>query len=184
MKKIAGPLVLTMPCPSECGNSVKREFGSRSRLTDYQRDLRRSARGSFVSHLACDECRRKVEAEREAELARISRRDAELRSMPWEDYVETKEWIEVRNNLMHSAGYRCERCYDGNVGLYVYLGEETQQGYPDFSHAPFGYYVLCASCVPSYDDLLNPGKGEYVKREFIPRIMDWNQGHRHEGLWS
>lgn len=180
LRKIAGALVLTLPCPSQCGNSVKREFKSRKELADYHRATRRSSRLSYLSHLACDECKRKAEEEREAEIAKKTRRNKELQNMAWEDFIETKEWIEIRNEQMHHAGYQCERCHVGGIGLYVYLGKDTPQDYPYFSSGDYQYYVLCGSCVSKNPEIINTKKGEYVKGEFIWRIREWNQGNYYE----
>lgn len=175
--KIAGALVLTLPCPSECGNSVKREFKSRSQLDDYYRSARRCGRLSYPTHLACEECKRKAESEREAEAARQRQRNIELLNMPWEEFAETKEWVAIRNDQLHYADYECERCHTRGVGLYVYLGDDTPQNYPYFSNGTYQYYVLCRSCVPMCGDLINAEKSEYVKLEFVQRIRDSNQGH-------
>ena len=180
LTRIAGALVLTLPCPSECGNSVKREFKSRKELGDYQRETRRSRRLSYPSHLACDECKQRAEAEKEAEAKRKEQRNVELQNMAWEDFIETKEWIEIRNVQMEYAGYQCQRCHISSVGLNVYLAKDTPQNYPHFSSSDYKYYVLCSSCLPKCTELINAEKGEYVKEEFICSIKDWNQGNYYE----
>jgi hypothetical protein len=176
IRKIAGALILTLPCPSECGNSVKREFTSRNELEDYYREAHRSKKHSYRSYLSCDECKQKAEAEREAETLRKRNRNVELQHMPWEEFIETKEWIDIRNTYMYHVSYQCERCHISDVGLYIYLGKETPQNYPLVSIGEYRYYVLCGSCVPSCEELINVEKGEYVKGEFISKIMNWNQG--------
>ncbi len=180
LRKVAGALVLTLPCPNECGNSVKREFRSRKQLGQYRHEARRSRRLSYLTYLACDECKRKAEAEKEAEEARKRQRNLRLMNMPWEDFTETKEWIEIRNEQMHYAGYSCQRCHVNGVGLYVYLGKDTPQGYPHFSMSGYKYYVLCGGCVPACEEIINPKKGEYIKGEFIWSIQEANQGNYYE----
>jgi hypothetical protein len=177
LRKVAGALMLTLPCPNECGNSVKREFKSRTELKTYHGETRRSRRHSYLSYLACDKCKRKAEAEKEAEDARKRQRNLRLLNMSWKDFTETKEWREIRNEQMHYAGYSCHRCLINGVGLYVYLSKDTPQSYPHFSMSEYRYYVLCANCVPACAELINPEKGEYIKKEFIWSIKDWNQGH-------
>jgi Pyruvate/2-oxoacid:ferredoxin oxidoreductase delta subunit len=184
LTKIAGALVLTLPCPAECGNSLEREFKSRKGLGDYYRATRRSRRLSYPSHLACDECKQRAEAEKEAEATRKEQRNVELQNMAWEDFTETKEWIEIRNVQMYHADYQCERCHINGVGLTVYLGKDTPQNYPHFSTGDYKYYVLCGSCVLKCAELINVEKGEYIKDEFIRRIMDWNQGNYYEQYLS
>lgn len=180
LRKVAGALVLDLSCPNECGNSVKREFKSRKELKTYHGETRRSHRYSFISYLACDECKRRAEAEKEAEAAHKRQRNLRLMNMPWEDFTETSEWREIRNGQMHYAGYSCERCRANGVGLYVYLGKDTPQGYPHFSTGEYKYYVLCGGCVPACEELINPKKGEYVKGEFIWIIQESNQGTYYE----
>lgn len=176
LRKVAGALVLMLPCPNECGNSVKREFRSRLEFKNYHGETRRSYRRSYLSYLACDECKRKAEAEREAEEAVKRRRNVELQNMPWETFTETEEWRKLRNDVLHFAGYACERCRANGVGLFVYLGKDTPQNYPHFSHSGYQYYVLCGSCVPACDELINPKKGDYIKAEFVQIIREVNQG--------
>jgi hypothetical protein len=175
-RKVAGALVLYLPCPNECGNSVKREFKSRKEFNNYHGETRRSHRRSYISYLACDECKRKAEAEREAEAKRKKQRNLELQNMPWENFTETEEWRKLRNDVLHVAGYSCERCRANGVGLFVYLGKDTPQNHPHFSHRGYQYYVLCGGCVGACEELINPKKGEYLKAEIVYIIREVNQG--------
>jgi hypothetical protein len=176
LRKVAGALVFTLPCPNECGNSVKREFKSRLKLKNYHRETGRSHRRSYVSYLACDECKRKAEAERETEETSKRQRNLELQNLAWENFTETEEWRKIRNDRMHFASYSCERCHDSGVGLFVYLGKDTPQNYPHFSRGEYQYYILCGGCIPACEELINPKKGEYIKGEFVGSIRDANQG--------
>ena len=149
---------------------------ARWELKNYGGEARRDARRSYLSPLACDECKRKAEAEREAEEAAKRQRNLELQSLPWENFTETEEWRKIRNDRMHFAGYSCERCHDSGVGLFVYLCKDTPQNYPHFSRSEYQYYVLRGGCVPACEELINPKKSEYIKAEFVEIIRDTHQG--------
>jgi len=44
----------------------------------------------------------------------------ELRTMPYEEYLLTPEWLETRKAALKRAGNRCQVCRAGNVALNVY----------------------------------------------------------------
>src|SRR5207237_238577 len=127
LRKVAGALVLSLPCPNRCGNSVKNEFRSRLELKNYHGRVRGRHRRYHLSYLACDECQRKAEAERETEEAAKRRRNLELQGLPWESFTETEEWRRIRNQQIHFADYSCERCHNSGVGLFLYLAKDTPQ---------------------------------------------------------
>lgn len=183
MKRIAGSLILNLPCANACGISVKKSFSSRTKLEEHFRDERRSERRSFLFRTLCEECRKKQELESEAESARrkkaILKRNEELRNMAWEDFIETNEWMDIRSRLIHNIGYHCEICHTGDVSLYIYLHKDTPQDYPSYyiNSRGYDYSVVCSRCVPRCSGLINEQKGEYIKKEFFSEIMDWYNSH-------
>lgn len=183
MKRIAGPLIVNTPCAKECGNTVKKTYKSRSELEDAERRARKNKGNSFGFYNVCSECQEKGKAETEVSIAQrkaaVQKRNEQLRKMSWEDFIETEEWIDIRNRLIHDAGYRCEICHTSGTSLYVYPHKDTPQDYPSFyiNRQGYNYFVLCSKCVPRCSDLIDEKKGEYVKREFMREIMDWNQEH-------
>jgi hypothetical protein len=183
MKRIAGSLVIKLPCANDCGNTVSKSFSSRTRLEDHFRDERKSAGRTFAFHTLCDDCEKRRKNESDAAAIRrkraILKRNEELRSMDWEDFSETEEWMSIKSRLVHNIGYQCEICHDSGVSLYVYLHKETPQDYPSYyiSREGYNYSVLCKKCVPRCTDLINEEKGEYIKKEHFSEIMNWYNSH-------
>jgi hypothetical protein len=187
MKRIAGALIVNVPCSKACGGSVKRTYKSRTELEDEARTERRQAKyaqrypdDSYLSSRnACEECKKRENAEREAKEAQrkeaIRRRKEQLRNMPWDEYTETNEWIAIRNSQIHDADYKCQICQAGGIGLHVFFDKDTPQDYPDYIGHGYNYFVVCHSCIPRCSDLIDRERGEYIKREFMREVMDWNQ---------
>jgi hypothetical protein len=173
IRKIAGSKTVSFPCDYQCGNSISETFGSRSHLeTSLRSEHKRRNRSSpnFVYYRVCKDCEKREKTEREAE--------EQLRAMSWEDFIETKEWIETRNSLFHEKGYKCEVCRTDKTRLHIYLGKDTPQDAWNYYDENYRYFILCGDCVPRFADIINPEKGETIKREFMSRIMEWNQGYR------
>lgn len=186
MRKIAGTKTVTFPCDYKCGNSINATYTSRSTLTyklKSEQKYRERNSPKFTYYHVCSECEKRVEAKREMEAAQIrkaqNQRQEQLRAMSWEDFIETKEWIEFRNSLFDEKSYQCEVCRTDKTRLHVYLGKDTPQdfqtGYYDENYR---YFILCGDCVPRFADIINPEKRETIKKEFMDRIMEWNQGFR------
>lgn len=183
MKRIAGALIVNVPCNRGCGNSVKKTYTSRSNVEDDVRSARRTKGSPYSFYNVCEECKKREKIESEADTAQrkaaILKRNEQLRNMAWEDFIETKEWIETRNDVLHGADYQCEICHTSNVSLNVYPHADTPQDFPSYyiRSRGYNYFVLCNKCVSRCSDLINEEKGEYIKREFMSEIIERNQQH-------
>jgi hypothetical protein len=179
MKRIAGALIVDTPCNRGCGNLIKKTYTSISNMENDSRWGRHTKGSLYSFHNVCEECQKREKAEMDAVSAQrkdaIRKRNEELRNMAWEDFIETEEWIAIRNRLIHHVDYKCEICQANKVGLNVYLHKDTPQDSPAFSFYGEGYiyFVLCKGCISRCNDLINEEKGEYIKREFFGEIMDW-----------
>jgi hypothetical protein len=187
VKKTAGKFTHGYPCKRQCGNLIFKSFQSRTELENLLKDNGEGLMNSPAYRMrVCKECADKEIADAQAKSAENARelriRKEQLRSMSWEDYIETKEWIEIRNTLIHIVGYQCQACHMKNTTLRVYPHNNTEQSHNYFeSHR--NYYVLCAKCVPRFEGLINEQKVDIIKREFLDKIMDWNQ-ENHNGIYG
>jgi hypothetical protein len=187
MRKLAGTWTIEQPCAKGCGNNIKVILTGRSKLDEMEREqrklLKRTAARSdsdffgsrqepplIVTEGACEECVKRIHAEWTAEYARrqetVRRRKQQLASMSWEEFIETQEWRRERNFGLHNTGYTCELCRTSETGLCVCYSKDGES-----------LYVVCKGCRGRIVDLIDPEKMEYVKREFITEIEDWNQEH-------
>jgi replicative DNA helicase len=80
---------------------------------------------------------------------------AELRTMPYEEYLSTPEWLVRRDQALERTGSRCQVCY-GSDNLNVHHRTYERRGNED----PMDLTVLCQSChswfhrrMSSYDGL-------------------------------
>lgn len=69
------------------------------------------------------------------------RRTAELRSMPYKDYLQTPEWGAKRNEMLKRAGHRCQVC-NRSGRLEVHHRTYERRG----SELEADLFVLCADC--------------------------------------
>lgn len=66
---------------------------------------------------------------------------AELRDMPYGEYLRTPEWIELRDAL-RTAYDRCQLCGARDVQLHVHHNNYRSRGMESLAHL----VVLCADC--------------------------------------
>lgn len=78
------------------------------------------------------------------------RRTAELRSMPYKDYLQTPEWRAKRAEMLERAGRRCQICNRGGR-LEVHHRTYERRG----SELYDDLFVLCAEC---HDQFHRQGK--------------------------
>lgn len=197
VRTLAGSLVLEVPCRTEgCENICKEELTSILRLKDH-------LRGGTYRY--CDKCEKKSKKKYAADSARYKEqerlereaarlRNEELRDLPWLQYVETLEWTEKRNQAISENGYRCEFCRASETSLYVFPHKDTPQHdqllepinflMMEEVHLERGtfyrYYVVCRTCIPRCSGLVNEGKYELVKKDYLPVIRRWEQGQDFE----
>jgi hypothetical protein len=115
IKKIAGSKTVNFPCDYQCGNFISKTFESRNELENhliYERKWRRRQTRENVYFHICDNCRKREENKKQEEAARRRlahrQRNEQLRAMSWEDFTETKEWIDIRNLFLYERGDKCE----------------------------------------------------------------------------
>ncbi len=84
-------------------------------------------------------------------MKREKARLAQLRSMPYEDYLQTPEWQEVQKAALQRAGNQCQGCKAENVTLSAYHTSYDHLGCEQEDDA----IVLCEAC---YERLSHYGK--------------------------
>lgn len=186
MRKLAGTWTIEKPCAKGCGNNIKVILTGRSQLDEMEREQRKLSKRSedwaagdfgrfpkppfYVTNGACEKCAERLRADWETEYARrqetLQCRKQQLSSMSWEEFIETEEWRRQRNFELHNAYYSCQVCRTGGMGLYVCYSKDGES-----------LYVACKGCRGRIADLIDPEKMEYVKREFMTEIENWNQGN-------
>lgn len=138
---------------SKCGKEIDRielEFNSRSSL-------------SIKDNIYCYACNIEIENNREIFLEKINKireektkRLQELRSMPYQDYLQTPEWQDTRKRALKRANFSCQLCNSNNQQLDVHhrtyenLGEEDNRD----------LIVLCRDCHSKFHNKINGQKDE------------------------
>lgn len=140
-------IVKGFPC-RECGFRIT--VISRTEAAD--RIARTSERRGDLTGLAywaepdlCRACSKKIrDAENsvhiEAHRSRM-RRQSELASMPYREYLQTPEWQRTRNDALKRAKFRCQTC-SRKGELHVHHRTYARRG----SEWTSDLIVLCASC--------------------------------------
>lgn len=128
----------TYPCGS-CG--AEQRVTSRTQLKALQRPAR-----SYERPKECDQCaerRRERDSDRfERDRAAYRSRLRELKTMPYQQYLDSPEWKERRAARLKAAGYACQVCNGRNKVLnvhhrtYIRRGEEYARD----------LVVLCQDC--------------------------------------
>lgn len=185
MIKIAGTLTIELPCGiDECDGVVQRTFTSRTDRENYFREMRGRRASHHRPDQLCNACnqREKDESERKAaqHRAALRLRDEQLRNMSWTEFIETKEWIGVRNAYLYEVGYRCEVCHAGDVTLHIQLKKSSVYGHPSAPQTNLEGGAYCGSCKERCLDLLDAERGEMIKAEFLPHLSDWYHEHRFD----
>ena len=97
--------------------------------------------------------------------------------MSWEDFLDTDEWIGIRDDALQRASFQCEICGLTDVSLHVFLGKDTPQDVPDYQNGGYAYFVVCGGCVQRCRDLIAMEKGELVRKQFVREIMAQSNGY-------
>lgn len=94
----------------------------------------------------CEECRSEVLASRAVGYRREAEARAdrlvELKEMPYELYLQTREWQDRRKQHLKSAGYRCQVCNSSGVVLDVHHRTYERRGNESYKDL----IVLCRGC--------------------------------------
>lgn len=171
VRKLAGKLVLDVPCERECGRSVRMDFGSKAALNEVVNVGSKRRR-----RVVCPVCMKESEETRardEADYqARLRQRDEALARMPWEEFIDTAEWIHYRNESLYNGGFwrsSCEICHTRDGSLYVCPLKDSLQGVrgPQFS-------LLCSACIPRCDDLIDEHRRERLRAEDVDRAIHYH----------
>jgi len=150
LHQIVGPSRDHLKCGA-CGAPI--EVSSRSELQRLQQMARRKSYRHTPIILKCQQCKDKERSElntnlqqwRQAQEAQLE----QLRTMPYQDYLQTEHWQQRRAKHLKSAGYRCQVCnakapLDVHHRTYDRRGEER---YTDL-------IALCRDCHALYHDKL------------------------------
>lgn len=145
LRRIAGPASLAGVSCRRCERLVW--VFSRSELST--RVQRLEAPPQFLADWAypdvCRPCSNEIRERREEEFRRSGERraarGAELRSMPYREYLQTPEWKERRIEALRRAGRRCQVC-SASGGLDVHHRSYERRGAERASDLT----VLCRPC--------------------------------------
>lgn len=66
----------------------------------------------------------------------------DLQRMPYDEYLQTPEWVAVSAAARERAGMRCQGCNLGSAGLNVHHRTYERRGHEDLNDLT----VLCAAC--------------------------------------
>lgn len=138
---------------SECQTEyiITHKFKTRSdaqmQIGIIKRDIKRGRK--FI----CTECREKLHAQRAAERDEENRakqeRLAKLKTMPYQDYLQTPEWADTRRRALGRARFKCELCHSGSR-LQVHHKTYERRGEEDNKDL----IVLCRDCHAKFHDKL------------------------------
>jgi len=109
--------------------------------------------------MICNDCHKKEseDAHERYEKQRIeetARREQELnilRTMPYDDYLQTYHWKEIRKGALRRARYKCQLCNNSGE-LHVHhktYDTRGKEGYDDV-------IVLCSDCHAKFHDKVEP----------------------------
>lgn len=171
VRKLAGKLVIDVPCERKCGTSMRMDFGSKAALNEVV-----NVNGKRRKHVICPTCQKAISEERERRQAELSeqqrQRDEVLRGLPWEEFIDTEDWIHYRNESLYNGGWwrsYCEICQTRDGSLYICPQKDSPQGVrgPQFS-------LLCLACIPRCQDLIDEHKRERLRAEDIDRAVHYH----------
>lgn len=89
----------------------------------------------------CDQCSKLNSHDFQQKRNEINKRQQELQSMSYSDYLETPEWNEKRKQALKRARYHCQVCNNDGV-LHVHHRTYENRG----SEYASDLLVLCADC--------------------------------------
>jgi hypothetical protein len=164
VRTIAGSLTVEKPCAGNCGVMLSLTYTSKSALADGKE-----------KRVACAECYERQEREYAARRARLEKEEKErydhLSRLTWEEYLETKEWLSIRDFILHMADYECEICHDHHCTVYIYPHKDTPMVQMD-KYKSGRYFVLCKSCIPRCEDLIAKDRRNVIRQELMGMIVD------------
>lgn len=138
-----------------CGAPLR--ITSRSKMVEIERVYKAKEKGgrSYDWHARCERCEAERKEAREAEWQASShwylQRQDELRTMPYQEYLQTPEWQARRQRHLRSAGYRCQLCNAGDRSLHVHHRTYERRGNERWADL----LVLCSDCHAKHHDELD-----------------------------
>lgn len=144
---VVQPLYLEEFACTACG--IPFEITSRNKLAEIKRDLRKAQRQRFWNDGLASLCRgcreahlEQTHAESNARREARNRRLAQLKAMPYREYLATPEWQAQRQRTLRNAGYSCQVCNAANTMLDVHHRTYERRGNEYYKDL----IVLCRDC--------------------------------------
>lgn len=107
-----------------------------------------SRRGSW--RRSCSTCRatsrEAIRRQSDADHARTQERRQELHAMPYQQYLLSPEWQDLRRRMLRRARYRCQVCNRAGLELNVHHRTYERRGFEELADL----VVLCRDCHALY----------------------------------
>lgn len=146
-RQIIGGAVIPTPCHT-CGKIENKVFDSRNAY--------KNAIGTHSWAHKCDECKSKEsqvseqwKIEYQKRTDAFNQRVADLRAMPYRDYLETDHWKDIRKQMLKRAHFSCQLC-SAKGELHVHHRTYENRGNEQYGDL----IVLCANCHAKFHDKL------------------------------
>lgn len=129
-----------------CGESQRFEL-----IISTLSELDRITRSLHSSSVNCA-CKRASIQEAENRVKVAHERREELKTMPYQEYLQTPEWQETRKAMLRKAKYKCQLCYS-NGTLHVHHKTYERRGDEDYNDL----IVLCENCHAKFHEKVSKG---------------------------
>lgn len=130
-------------CPN-CGIPI--QINTRSHLATIKSGFHNACKRPYLGINLCHSCRIHRDSvqsqEQDLYIQARNMRLTELKSMPYQDYLETAEWKERRQRSLRSANYSCQLCNGANTELNVHHRTYERRG----NENQRDLIVLCRDC--------------------------------------
>ena len=129
----------------KCGNPI--QFTSRT----HAKEMIESAQSASPRYaegykVLCVSCRKDVFADRNKYYEQVStsqkKRLQELKTMPYQEYLQTPEWQARRKQHLKSVGYRCQICNSSGVIIDIHHRTYERRGQEHYKDL----IALCRDC--------------------------------------
>lgn len=129
---------------SQCGDKNEQRLEIKS-----QSDLKHTASSPPNGYIDCSCQKRAKEGLKRQQEQHLSRLE-ELRTMPYQKYLQTPEWQEIRHRALRKAKHRCELCAKEGV-LHIHHKTYKNRGNEPLTDL----IVLCQHCHRKFHDKLD-----------------------------
>lgn len=153
--------------PYKCRRCKQTRYHSCNSRTDARNFLKDASNKRTEEYYYCQQCKDELENERKSKLVkraqakeeRVKGKTHPLRTMPYDEYLQTKHWKTFSKERMREADYKCKKCGRSDIELNVHHLTYERRGCELVSDV----VVLCKAChlethnrpVPKYL-VLNP----------------------------